>query len=154
MTEQNKDFSNCMNEPINEFSEVISLDYLEGVIDYTEKMTIDMWQNFNMIYEKRLRDAFKGTGLKTSKRMEILELVRDLIRLSECYRDYLYDEATDRQTEILDDMNQIETSDDTCQISDNKTPCDYPDYDGHYSCPYDAQGGDDCRNFCGLGVDE
>ena len=28
------------------------------------------------------------------------------------------------------------------------TPCDYGD------CPYDAVGGYDCRNFCGLGVDE
>lgn len=35
-----------------------------------------------------------------------------------------------------------------------RTPCDYPDNDGHFHCPYDAQGGDDCRRFCGLGVDE
>lgn len=39
-------------------------------------------------------------------------------------------------------------------VDRRKTPCDYPDNEGHYSCPYDAQGGDDCRNFCGLGVDE
>ena len=37
---------------------------------------------------------------------------------------------------------------------DNLTPCDYPDSDGHFHCPYDAQGGDDCRRYCGLGVDE
>lgn len=35
-----------------------------------------------------------------------------------------------------------------------KTPCDYMDNDGHYHCPYNAVGGDDCRQFCGLGVDE
>ena len=35
-----------------------------------------------------------------------------------------------------------------------QTPCDFADNDGHYSCPYDANGGDDCRNYCGLGVDE
>ena len=34
------------------------------------------------------------------------------------------------------------------------TPCDFEDYNGNHSCPFDAQGGDDCRNFCGLGVDE
>ena len=42
------------------------------------------------------------------------------------------------------------------------TPCDIPiiDYDENgnevkrYECPYNAQGGDDCRNYCGLGVDE
>ena len=31
-------------------------------------------------------------------------------------------------------------------VDRRKTPCEYPDYD--------AQCGDDCRNFCGLGVDE
>ena len=28
------------------------------------------------------------------------------------------------------------------------TPCDYGE------CPFNAQGGYDCRNYCGLGVDE
>ena len=31
-----------------------------------------------------------------------------------------------------------------------QTPCDIPEI----GCPYDAQGGDDCRRYCGLGVDE
>jgi len=35
-----------------------------------------------------------------------------------------------------------------------KTPCDYPDSEGHYHCPYDADGSDDCRRYCGLGADE
>ena len=34
------------------------------------------------------------------------------------------------------------------------TPCEYPDNNGLFSCPWDAIGPDDCRNFCGLGVDE
>lgn len=29
-------------------------------------------------------------------------------------------------------------------------PCDNPDS----YCPFDAVGGYDCRNYCGLGVDE
>jgi hypothetical protein len=29
-------------------------------------------------------------------------------------------------------------------------PCDNPDS----YCPFNAKGGYDCRNFCGLGVDE
>lgn len=29
------------------------------------------------------------------------------------------------------------------------TPCDYGG-----DCPYNAEGGYDCRNYCGLGVDE
>ena len=31
---------------------------------------------------------------------------------------------------------------------DNTTPCDHGD------CPFGAQGGEDCRFYCGLGVDE
>ena len=31
---------------------------------------------------------------------------------------------------------------------DKETPCDYGE------CPFNAQGGYDCRNYCGLGVDE
>ena len=37
---------------------------------------------------------------------------------------------------------------DECYEDDGTTPCEYGD------CPYDAQGGYDCRNYCGLGVDE
>ena len=40
------------------------------------------------------------------------------------------------------------------EIEENITPCDIPDNDGHFYCPFDAQGSDDCRRFCGLGVDE
>ena len=32
----------------------------------------------------------------------------------------------------------------------NTYPCDNPDS----YCPFNAIGGMDCRNFCGLGVDE
>lgn len=35
-----------------------------------------------------------------------------------------------------------------------KTPCEYPDNDGYYSCPYDSNGSDGCRHYCGIGVDE
>lgn len=33
-------------------------------------------------------------------------------------------------------------------MSKIKTPCDYGE------CPFNAESGYDCRNFCGLGVDE
>ncbi len=37
----------------------------------------------------------------------------------------------------------------------NSTPCDIPNNDGTYSCPYsDDPTGDLCRNMCGQGVDE
>lgn len=62
------------------------------------------------------------------------------------HRDY----CVECQGDILSDMYESQTSDDLRR----GTPCDYPDNDGHCSCPFDANGGDDCRNFCGLGVDE
>lgn len=35
-------------------------------------------------------------------------------------------------------------------------PCDYPDQDGHYNCPFCSDENDyvSCRDCCGLGVDE
>ena len=33
-------------------------------------------------------------------------------------------------------------------------PCEVPDYEGNYNCPFDSNGSDDCRRHCGLGVDE
>ena len=33
-------------------------------------------------------------------------------------------------------------------MSDKYYPCDYGE------CPYDAEYGDHCRRYCGLGVDE
>ena len=33
-------------------------------------------------------------------------------------------------------------------MSKRETPCDYGE------CPFNAEGGYDCRNYCGLGVDE
>ena len=38
--------------------------------------------------------------------------------------------------------------------TDKDCPCDIPDNNGEYHCPYNAYGSDDCRNYCGLGVDE
>lgn len=33
-------------------------------------------------------------------------------------------------------------------------PCDIPDFNGEYHCPYNAEGSDACRHYCGCGVDE
>jgi hypothetical protein len=34
--------------------------------------------------------------------------------------------------------------------NESQYPCDYKPH----ICPFDAFGGDDCRRYCGLGVDE
>jgi hypothetical protein len=40
------------------------------------------------------------------------------------------------------------------QESREPDPCEVPDYDGNFQCPFDSQGPDDCRRHCGLGVDK
>lgn len=71
---------------------------------------------------------------------------RDLIHLAEILR-----EAGAEGT-LGDLCYQIEYEFDIDGIrTENEkelTPCDYGE------CPYNAQGGYDCRNYCGLGVDE
>ena len=51
---------------------------------------------------------------------------------------------------IGDDLDNLEyeMSQDDDFKDGNEKPCDYGD------CPYNAEGGYDCRNYCGLGVDE
>ena len=50
-------------------------------------------------------------------------------------------------SEILDNMEEQAGQPEA-------NPCDYPDNEGHFNCPFDANGPDDCRRHCGLGVDE
>ena len=50
-------------------------------------------------------------------------------------------------TYIGDDLDNLEYEMDE-DDEEYGTPCDYGD------CPHNAEGGYDCRNYCGLGVDE
>ena len=70
------------------------------------------------------------------------------------------DEITDIFTGMVDgkptlciEIN-IKGDSDYDDESNYLTPCDVPDSNGEYHCPYDAQGSDACRCYCGLGVDE
>lgn len=47
-----------------------------------------------------------------------------------------------------DDVYEPQDDDDDDDEAESETPCDYGE------CPYDAQCNDDCRRYCGLGVDE
>lgn len=40
------------------------------------------------------------------------------------------------------------------EMGEEKDPCDIPDENGIFHCPFDSNGPDDCRRHCGLGVDE
>ena len=57
----------------------------------------------------------------------------------------LYDNIAN---EILDNMEEEQAG------QPEPNPCDYPNNDGTFNCPFDSNGPDDCRRHCGLGVDE
>lgn len=103
--EEIKNFTDYMNPPINQFDDK-SMDYIQGAIDYTGKMYDDMWENYLNVTEKQLKKCMRGTGLPTSKRMEIIEIVKDLLILSEFYYESVIDDGNDRLHEILDDMER------------------------------------------------
>lgn len=87
---------------------------------------------------------------------------QEIMQLDDLYEDIVYDniylymvheilgiiEAYDAiEDEILTDMEEQAGQPEA-------NPCDYPDNEGHFNCPFDANGPDDCRRNCGLGVDE
>lgn len=104
--EESKNFEKCMNPPINPF-EGHSMDYAQGAIDYCRVMYEDMWCTYDEITSVRLKKAFRGTNIMPSKRMEIIEIVQDLVRLTGYfYEDYVVDYGNSHITRILNDMEQ------------------------------------------------
>ena len=110
----------------------LSVDALEEMIKLDEQLGEHLRKMYDFLQEE---DYFR---LKYN--------LECLITDNDAHRDY----CVQCQGDVLQDMYESQTSDDLRR----GTPCDYPDNDGHYSCPFDANAGDDCRNFCGLGVDE
>ena len=70
----------------------------------------------------------------------------------------------DEVTDVFTGMNgntptlcieiDVEPDFDYIETENHSTPCDYADENGEFHCPYDAQGSDACRCYCGLGVDD
>ena len=84
------------------------------------------------------------TKLRTNLKWLIEDNINHRDYAQKCKDDVLWSIECHEASEHFEDyMNRPQT-----------TPCDFEDYNGNHSCPYDAQGGDDCRNFCGLGADE
>lgn len=96
-----------------------------------------------------IRRIYRTIDVDNYKAIDYLKEIENNIH----YRRMCYDGAMDYIMENMEDKaHQFEN--DCYESANRRTPCDYPDNDGHYNCPFDAQGGDDCRNYCGLGVDE
>lgn len=92
----------------------------------------------------RYVDELDYTKLRTNLKWLIEDNISHRDYTQKCLDDVLVRMEGQEATKHFEDyMNRPQT-----------TPCDFEDYNGNHSCPYDAQGGDDCRNFCGLGVDE
>ncbi len=114
-----------------------NLDYLNGFEDAMK------------ITELRLHAVLKMTHITEACTREFInKMLAETLRTRRMVNTWkdkaLYEMECHEASEHFEDyMNRPQT-----------TPCDFEDYNGNHSCPYDAQGGDDCRNFCGLGVDE
>ena len=108
-----------------------SLDYIDGFYNglhnalyYIDRLLYECFCDDNLEYQREIREI---KNLLCEIELDYTSLIEQV------------------KTEILNDMESSNRP---------KNPCDYPDNEGHYYCPYDAEGSDDCRRFCGLGVDE
>lgn len=88
-------------------------------------------------------------------------MMNAMIRGLRNYADYLEKSTKERETEILDEMASYEASthfEDYMNLPEESgrepDPCEVPDFEGNYNCPFDSNGPDDCRRHCGVGVDE
>ena len=81
---------------------------------------------------------------------ELLKNVSDDTKIVVTGDDYCWFHIEEDNTVVCLDVEELDDAyDDRMEIwPTQSTPCDYG------TCPYDAQGGYDCRNYCGLGVDE
>lgn len=113
-------------------------------LDYIEALNDQEFAQVSMIKDKLI----KCTSITPV--IQAIDILLDDIAL---YGDNINSARDTRLKDIEDKAHQFE-NDCYNESADRRTPCDYPDNDGHYNCPFDAQGGDDCRNYCGLGVDE
>ena len=105
-----------------------TLDYIEGFLEGI----------------RQLSDYIHLYALKEKDISAEMKKFRNLIDI------YVMDVEELHDTVVAEILNKMEEQ--AGQPEGN--PCDYPDYDGHFSCPFDSNGSDDCRRHCGLGVDE
>lgn len=75
---------------------------------------------------------------------ELLKNIPDETKIVVTGDDYCWFHIEEDGSVICLDVEEL---DDAYEKYDD-TPCDYGD------CPYNAESGYDCRNYCGIGVDE
>ena len=92
------------------------------------------------MYDITKRKQFDNVG----ELKELLKNIPDDTKVVVTGDDYCWFHVEKDESVVCFDVEDLED----CYENDGATPCEYGD------CPYDAQGGYDCRNYCGLGVDE
>ena len=98
------------------------------------------------MYDVTKRKQFETVGdLK-----ELLKNIPDETKVVVTGDDYCWFHIEQDGSVICLDVEELDDAynEENFDHSDYYTPCDYGD------CPYNAEGGYDCRNCCGLGVDE
>lgn len=98
------------------------------------------------MYDLTKRKQFETVGdLK-----ELLKNIPDETKIVVTGDDYCWFHIEQDGSVICLDVEELDDAynEENFDHSDYYTPCDYGD------CPYNAEGGYDCRNYCGLGVDE
>lgn len=117
--------------------------------------TIDyVLDDLSQFIENELKEVAENTAEDIIK-LPLYEISQSEIRIQiyESVKESLTDfkEMYEAKIEqILIDMEEQEEQ----AGQPEANPCDYPDNEGHFNCPFDANGPDDCRRNCGLGVDE
>ena len=81
---------------------------------------------------------------------EMLNGISDDTKIVITGDDYCWFHIEEDESVICLDVEELEEAYDYRRESwfISSTPCDHGD------CPFDARGGEDCRYYCGLGVDE
>lgn len=98
------------------------------------------------MYDITKRKQFKTVGdLKA-----LLKYIPDETQIVVTGDDYCWFHIEHDGSVICLDVEELDDAYEGKDVNrdDYYTPCDYGD------CPYNAKGGYDCRNYCGLGVDE
>ena len=96
------------------------------------------------MYNIEKRKQFKTVGdLK-----KLLENISDETQIVVTGDDYCWFHIEEDESVICLDVEELDDVYEEENCSTESTPCD------NGECPYGAEGGYDCRNYCGLGVDE
>lgn len=130
---------------------------ISNVIDEFREIAEDEIKDIMRVYEGKLRET---DTLHIFSIFSHKVLWSTLTYLEEKYGN----ECEKTRSKILEEMEyQSECNEASKHFEDymnqpqesrEPDPCEVPDFEGNYKCPFDSSCSDDCRRNCGVGVDE